>query len=58
MLPIVTLNSVCEKYSLPIPEIVKIDAEGLDLEVVKGAQNLIGKTEVFFFGNSIFRFLA
>lgn len=48
MLPVVTLDSVCEKYSLPVPDIVKIDAEGLDLEVVKGAKNLIGKTELFF----------
>ncbi len=48
MLPIVTLDSVYEKSNLPIPEMVKIDAEGLDLDVMKGSQNLIGKTEIFF----------
>lgn len=48
VLPLVTLDSVCERNSLPIPEIVKIDAEGLDLDVVKGAKKLIGKTEIFF----------
>lgn len=48
MLPVITLDSVCEKYNLPVPEIVKIDAEGLDLDVMKGANTLIGKTELFF----------
>lgn len=48
VLPIVTLDLVCERYSLPVPEIVKIDAEGLDMDVVKGAKNVIGKTEIFF----------
>lgn len=56
MLPIVTLDSVCDKYSLPIPDIVKIDAEGLDLEVVRGAQKLIGKTEIFFLEIPLFDF--
>lgn len=56
MLPVVTLDSVCEKYSLPVPDIVKIDAEGLDLEVVKGAKNLFGKTELFFLEIPFFDF--
>ncbi|MDQ3687582.1 MAG: FkbM family methyltransferase [Acidobacteriota bacterium] len=48
MVPVVTLDSVCEESTLPIPEMVKIDAEGLDLEVIKGSQKLIGVTELFF----------
>jgi hypothetical protein len=30
-----------------MPDMVKIDAEGLDLKVLAGGSNLLGKTEVF-----------
>ena len=43
-----TLNEIVSTFNLPIPEIVKIDAEGFDLRVLSGASNLIGKTELFF----------
>ena len=46
-IPIVTLNELMGKSNLPIPDIVKIDAEGLDIDVLKGADSLFGKTEVF-----------
>ncbi|HLA56995.1 MAG TPA: FkbM family methyltransferase [Flavobacterium sp.] len=46
-IPIVTLNDLVSSNNLPIPDIVKIDAEGLDIDVLKGANNLFGKTEVF-----------
>jgi FkbM family methyltransferase len=32
----------------PIPEMVKIDAEGFDLKVLAGASDLLGTTEIFF----------
>ncbi|MEZ4781125.1 MAG: FkbM family methyltransferase [Flavobacteriaceae bacterium] len=35
------------KSDFPFPDMVKIDAEGLDIEVLKGANNLFGKTEIF-----------
>lgn len=44
---IITLNDLVKSNSLPIPDIVKIDAEGLDIEVLKGAHELFGKTEIF-----------
>jgi len=47
-LPVVTLDSVCKDSGLPAPTIVKIDAEGLDLDVMLGAQSLLGVTELFF----------
>lgn len=40
-----TLNEIVSGSALP--EMVKIDAEGLDLRVLKGASNLLGKTDVF-----------
>ena len=46
-IPVVTLNSLLKESNAPIPDIVKIDAEGLDLEVLAGATDLFGKTEVF-----------
>jgi FkbM family methyltransferase len=43
-----TLNEIVSTFNLPIPDIVKIDAEGFDLKVLSGASTLIGKTELFF----------
>lgn len=47
-IPVVTLNELSASLSgLPFPDIVKIDAEGLDIDVLQGATDLLGKTEVF-----------
>lgn len=46
-IPVVTLNSLLSKMTLPTPDIIKIDAEGLDIEVLQGASDFFGKTEVF-----------
>ena len=46
-IPVVTLNNLLENSNLPIPDIIKIDAEGLDISVLKGATNFFGKTEIF-----------
>lgn len=45
---VITLNELLKsKSDLPFPDLVKIDAEGLDLEVLEGASEYFGKTEVF-----------
>lgn len=46
-IPVVTLNNLIGKSNLPIPDIIKIDAEGLDIEVLNGASDFFGKTEIF-----------
>jgi len=46
-LPVVTLNGLLKDSALPIPDIIKIDAEGLDIAVLKGASDFFGKTEIF-----------
>lgn len=46
-IPVVALNDLLLDSELPTPDIIKIDAEGLDIEVLKGASNYFGKTEVF-----------
>jgi FkbM family methyltransferase len=43
-----TINDLMAETGWPIPEMVKIDAEGFDLKALAGASNLIGKTDIFF----------
>ncbi len=45
--PVVTLNEFIAEQQLPVPDLIKIDAEGLDIEVLEGADEFFGKTEVF-----------
>jgi FkbM family methyltransferase len=47
MVEVRTLNDIVATSNLPLPEMVKIDAEGFDLKVLSGASALLGKTEVF-----------
>jgi FkbM family methyltransferase len=48
LVPVKTLNDIVSSSGAPLPGMVKIDAEGLDLKVVAGASDLFGKTEIFF----------
>jgi FkbM family methyltransferase len=45
--PVRTVNEIVASSGLPAPEMVKIDAEGLDLKVLAGASDLMGTTEIF-----------
>lgn len=54
-IPILTLNEIVQRNSyLPFPDLVKIDAEGLDIAVLEGASDLMGKTEVFLVEAAVF----
>jgi FkbM family methyltransferase len=44
--PVRTLNEVLATLGSPVPEMLKIDAEGLDLQVLEGATDLLGRTEI------------
>jgi len=48
IVPIVTLDHLVTEHIHRIPDLVKVDAEGFEQEVVKGAKSLLGKTELFF----------
>lgn len=49
VLPVVTLDTiVAERLGGVAPEIIKIDAEGWDLEVLRGASGCLGSTIAFF----------
>lgn len=51
--PLRTLKEIRATLSLPIPDMLKIDAEGLDLKVLEGATDLLGHTEIVLAEGSI-----
>jgi FkbM family methyltransferase len=44
---VMTLNTLCRELVKGIPDIVKMDAEGFEFEIMKGATEVIGKVELF-----------
>lgn len=46
-LPVITLNKLISDTELQVPDIIKIDAEGLDIQVLNGTSDYFGKTEIF-----------
>jgi FkbM family methyltransferase len=50
-----TLDAVAEQHG--VPELVKLDVEGFELEVMKGASRLLGATEIFIIEVALFRFV-
>jgi FkbM family methyltransferase len=42
------LDTIIDSSDFGVPEIVKIDAEGLDIDVLKGLGKYLGKVEVIF----------
>jgi FkbM family methyltransferase len=54
----VTLDEVLNvTYPDFVPELVKLDIQGFELEALSGGESLFGKTEVFIIETSLFRFL-
>jgi FkbM family methyltransferase len=51
---VISLDDLIIRYKLPIPQLVKIDAEGFDLKVLLGAKTLLGNTDVFLVEVSVF----
>lgn len=50
---VMPINEIINQYIFQIPDIIKIDAEGLDIEVLEGATQTFGKTEIYFVEVSI-----
>lgn len=46
--PVRTVDEIVATAGVPVPDIVKIDAEGFDLKAFAGARGLWGKTDLFF----------
>jgi FkbM family methyltransferase len=47
LVPIKTVNEIVAAVGADPPDMVKIDAEGLDLKVLAGASDLLGRAEIF-----------
>lgn len=55
--PIYTLDRLLSDGKIEVPEICKLDVQGFELEVLKGANALFGKTEIFILEVGLFDFL-
>ncbi len=56
IIKIITIDSLIEPRGISIPELVKLDIQGFELEALKGASKLFGHTEVFIIEVSLFPF--
>jgi FkbM family methyltransferase len=56
--PIITIdNLLAQDYPQFIPDLVKLDIQGFELEALSGAETLFGKTQLFILEASLFQFL-
>jgi FkbM family methyltransferase len=46
-IPVMTVNEIVAASGQGLPDLVKIDAEGLDLKVLAGASDVLGKSDIF-----------
>ena len=56
VIDILTIDDLLNERKMNIPELVKLDIQGYELEALKGAKLLFGKTEVFILEISLFAF--
>jgi hypothetical protein len=52
--PLTTLNRLAVEFGMP--DLVKLDVEGFELEALKGGGDLIGRTEMFVIEIALYRF--
>jgi FkbM family methyltransferase len=53
--PVTTLDRLAERFG--IPDLVKLDIEGLELDALRGAGTLLGRTELFVVEVAMYRFV-
>lgn len=46
--PTTTLDELMDKNNLPIPDFIKLDTQGSEIDILKGATKIIGKTPLIF----------
>ena len=52
-----TLDELLEEDGRGIPDLVKVDVQGFELQVLKGARSILGRTELIVLETSLFEFL-
>jgi len=55
--PIITINEAIEDREDFSPDLVKLDIQGFELEALKGATSLFGKTQLFILETSLYQFM-
>ena len=55
--PIVTIDQLLNERRSFIPDLIKLDIQGFELEALKGASSTFGKTELFILETSLYPFL-
>ena len=56
--PEVTSDRLLEQEGWPVPQLVKLDVQGFELEALRGAASLFGRTEAFILEVSLYRFMG
>jgi FkbM family methyltransferase len=54
--PIITIDGMLAKGRLKMPQLIKLDIQGYELEALKGAENTFGHTEAYILEVSLFPF--
>lgn len=53
---IISIDSLIKEENICVPQLIKLDVQGFELEALKGAENTFGKTEVYILEVSLFPF--
>lgn len=56
VLPCRTLDSIIEEHNLPIPQFLKIDTQGSELDVLQGASRVVGIADLIYLECPIIEF--
>lgn len=54
--PVITIDGLLEGDVENAPDLAKLDVQGFELEVLRGAESLFGRTELFILEVSLFKF--
>ncbi len=54
--PVVTLDSLASSGALTLPQLIKMDVQGFEMEVLKGAREILASCEVVIAETSLYRF--
>ena len=56
--PLKTLDTLCHECELSGPYLIKVDVQGAELDVMAGAKQVLGQTEMVILETSLFQFFV